>query len=223
MIIKGSNDSGDYAQPPAGTHVARCYRLLDLGTQVNEFEGQKTTRRQVVIGWELCEELMEDGQPFTIVGFFTASLHPKATLRHYLENWRGRAFSNEELEGFELRAILGTLCQVMVVINDKGRAKVTGVAAVPKCLNKKSKTLAPVNEQQYFSLEPDEYDADTFEHLSDGFKRMIQASPEWQALQAPMKVAKHAAPRVDDLDDVDFSREPDGSEGYVPDEEDIPW
>ena len=31
---------GDFQQSPAGSHIARCVKLTDLGTQTGEYEGK---------------------------------------------------------------------------------------------------------------------------------------------------------------------------------------
>lgn len=169
-----SGGGGDYQQPPAGVHVARCVKIIDIGTQVGEYQGKTTSRRQVIIGWELPNEKMDDGQPFVVSKFYTASLGEKANLRKDLENWRGRAFTPEELGGFESKNILGKSCMLSLTPNDKGKIRVTGVMALPKG------TVVPdqINTTFYFSLE--EFDAQQFDQLSDGIKKMVEASPEYQ-------------------------------------------
>ena len=44
---------------------------------------------------------MPDGKPFLVRRRYTASLHEKSALRKDLESWRGRAFTNVELDGFK--------------------------------------------------------------------------------------------------------------------------
>ena len=72
----------------------------------------------------------------SIGNFYTASLSEKANLRRDLEGWRGRAFTQEELLGFDVFNVLGTHCQVNVIHNDKGKARITGVMGWPKGLDK---------------------------------------------------------------------------------------
>src|SRR5512138_3838349 len=129
-----SQDSGggEFKQAPTGTHMARCIRLIDLGTQHGDYQGQPTVKNQVLITWELPAETMDDGKPFTVSHFYTNSLNEKATLRHHLEAWRGRQFSDEEAKRFDLMTILGKPCMVTVIANDKGRSKVSAVSATPK-------------------------------------------------------------------------------------------
>lgn len=172
------NGGGDFEQPPVGSFAGRCVRVIDIGTQRGEYQGKATSKRQCIIGWELPSELMTEGElagkPFVVSKFYTASLNEKASLRKDLENWRGRAFTDQELGGFESKNIIGKLCMLSLTANDKGKTRVTGVMAMPKGMVVKDQAVPDV----YFSL--DEFSPDIFETLSDGIKKMITASPEYQ-------------------------------------------
>lgn len=181
-----ASDTGgsDFQQAPAGSHVARCIRLIDLGTQTSEYQGQVNHKSQVLVSWELCHELYdyEDEnkqrvqKPFLVSAFYTNSLGEKANLRKDLISWRGRDFTKEELEKFDLQTILGAPCIVSVVLNDKGKAKVEGVLKLTKG------TEAPncVNKPYAFWL--DEFNKDVFDNLSKGIKEIIEKSPEYQEI-----------------------------------------
>src|SRR5262245_51935946 len=106
---------GDFTPPPAGTHAAICYRLVDLGTQMGEYKGQPKEQHKIVVSWELVDENMDDGKPFSIHQRYTFSLHEKAKLRADLESWRGRTFTEEELNAFDLENLLGKPCLVSIV------------------------------------------------------------------------------------------------------------
>ena len=179
MKVKG-NDGGDFQRPEPGTYLARCIKVIDLGTQTNEYQGKTSSRRQVVIMRELPTELIPEGdsagQPFVVSKFYTASLNEKANLRHDLVNWRGREFTIAELDGFELGNILGVPCLVTYTDTENGKRKVTGVTAPPKG------TTVPkqVNPSVMFSLEPEEFDPSIYEGLSDWFKETIAQSPEFE-------------------------------------------
>ena len=200
MLLK-ENGGGNFEQPPVGTHVARCIKVIDLGTQKGEYEGRVTAKRQIIIAWELPTELMSEGEhagkPFSVSKFYTASLNEKATLRKDLANWRGRDFNPQELSGFDPKNILGKPCIVSVTLSEKGKAKVTGVTALPKGMTVPDQ----VNESVYFSL--DDFSMRTFDALSEGFKKMIQVSPEFQQIMQRGNSAAQMA--SDDLDeDVAF-------------------
>ena len=143
---------GDFEQPPVGTHVSRCVKMIDIGTQRGEYQGKATSKRQCIIGWELPTELMSDGdyagKPFIVSRFYTASLGEKANLRKDLANWRGRDFTDQELQGFESKNILDKTCLLSLTQNDKGKTRITGVMALPKG----TQVPARVNPLVYFSL-----------------------------------------------------------------------
>lgn len=193
---------GDFEQAPIGSHVARCVKIIDIGTQRGEYQGKATVRRQCIIGWELPTELMTEGEyagkPFIVSRFYTASLGEKANLRKDLENWRGRAFTEQELLGFESKNILGKPCMLSIIHNDKGKARVSAVMALPKGMQ----VPEQVNPSVYFSL--DEFDPKVFEALSDGYKKLIQASPEYQQLKSG-NGQQPPRGRFDDMaDDIPF-------------------
>ena len=179
MIAKDSG-GGSFEQAPTGTHVARCYKLIDLGTTEQEFQGEVKKRHQIIVGWELPNELMQTGefagQPFTASKFYTLSLHEKANLRHDLKNWRGRDFTDAELKGFNLKNLLGATCLLSVTTNEKGRADVSGVMALPKG----SQVPEAVNPSTYFSFS--EFDQGTFDGFSEKMQALIAKADEYKAL-----------------------------------------
>ena len=168
----------DFEQFPSGTHVARCWRLVDMGTQdpPPQFEKNKP-RHQVLVSWESCDERMSSGEPYSINEFYTVSLHQKAKLREHLEAWRGKPFTEAELEGFELTNILGHACMLNVIHekregSDDTRARVHAVMALPK--GQKAPDL--VNETVVFSLD----DATVnWDKLPEWLQERIQKSHEW--------------------------------------------
>lgn len=186
---------GDFKQPPTGNHVARCIKITDLGTEHGEYQGQPRVRNQVLVTWELCNELMDDGRPFTVSNFYTNSLSEKATLRHHLEAWRGRSFTEEELAGFDLQNILGKPCMLSVVLNDKGKAKVGAVASMPKGMVAPD----PVNPVTAFWI--DEWDQAAYEKIPDGIRKIIDASEEVKALRRGRAAPAKPAVALADLDD----------------------
>ena len=133
-MLMAKNDGGERIVIPAGTHVARCYGIIDLGTQYSEKFGNKS--RKVQIQWELPNEPMDDGRPLAISKKYTLSLNEKSNLRKDLESWLGRSITaKEEREGFALGSMLGAPCLLSVIhaeSNGKTYANIAGVMSVPK-------------------------------------------------------------------------------------------
>jgi len=87
MLTIAENSTATFELPPSGPQPARCSRLVDLGTQQSDFNGETKSARKLLLTWQLAE-LRSDGEPFTVSRRFTASLHKKSALRAFLEAWR---------------------------------------------------------------------------------------------------------------------------------------
>tara|TARA_R110000868_G_scaffold215445_2_gene465613 strand:- start:995 stop:1636 length:642 start_codon:yes stop_codon:yes gene_type:complete len=209
MIVTGSNsDRKKFEVAPAGTHLARLYRIIDLGTQMREYEGKVNMLRKAKFFWELHGEdgtgkplLTSEGKPLIQSKEYTMSLGEKANLRRDLEAWRGKAFSDEELLGFNLSTVLGHFCMVNISHRDKGDmtyADLKGVSAVPS-IYKKQGLPDGVNTTLMFSI--DKFDQQVFDSLSESIKDTIRKSPEYRSLEQPTTSAQYAAASVADLDD----------------------
>ena len=69
-LIATSKQQTEFQQPPEGTHVARAVGIIDLGTQVGEYAGERTVRHQIVIRWELPHETIDvDGKPMPMAQY----------------------------------------------------------------------------------------------------------------------------------------------------------
>ena len=170
--------------PPAGTHVARCYSVIDLGTQ----DGAFGSRHKVRVTWELPEEKAvfkeEDGpQPFVLSKEYTLSLFEKANLRHDLEAWRGKEFTAEELKGFDIFSLLGVPCMLTVVHKTtpagKTFANVQGVGKMPKGVP----CPPQINESVQFEITDGRSIA--FERMPRWLQEKIEASEEWDEFPEP--------------------------------------
>ena len=187
------NSGGEFERCPPGMHLARCYRIIDLGTQRSEFKGQVKFQRKVMIGWEVLGTddngqplRMKDGRPFSIFRNYTLAWNDKANLRIHLQAWRGRPFSQEELRRFDLKNVLGAYCMLNVIEregqNGAMHSNISGVTPVPGMI-KQAGLPPPVNANQIFTIANP--DMEVFNSLSDNLKGKIQGSPEWQKRSAP--------------------------------------
>tara|TARA_X000001316_G_C919727_1_gene33855 strand:- start:310 stop:981 length:672 start_codon:yes stop_codon:yes gene_type:complete len=142
---------GTFEQAPQGMHNATCFRLVDVGTHDETYEGDTKKRHSIFIYWELNDAKMEDGQPFSIMKQYTLSLNEKSALYKDLCAWRKKQFTDEELKGFDLTSILGVTCDLDIGETKTGKSKVVNVYS-PDGGAKKQPT---VNEQVAFDI--DEY------------------------------------------------------------------
>lgn len=135
MSLIAKDKGGNFKPVPAGTHVAVCTMVVDMGVQPS---ARFKPSPKVYVRWELPNEQTEyttaDGQkktgPMVIGKQYTLSLNEKANLRGDLESWRGKIFTKEELNGFNLTNILGKPCMIGVTHNQSGDKTYANVSAV---------------------------------------------------------------------------------------------
>jgi hypothetical protein len=173
-----------YELPPAGSHTATCIRVVDLGTQ----SGVYGPKWQVLISWELRDEQMADGRPFTISRRYTFSGSRKSTLREHLEGWFGRVLTAADLGKFDLAQLLGSTCLIGIKheIKEDGRtfANVTSVMKRPKAVPER---LSCNNEPVAFSLTDRPLREDELQKLPQWVRDTVMRSPEYTEAIKPQK------------------------------------
>lgn len=162
---------GDYKPCPEGNHAARLYMLVDLGLHEKTWQGETKIKHLVHLGWELPDELMEDGRPFTISARLTYSMHEKSTLRKFIEGWRGAKFKDEEVAEFDITKLVGRACMVQVAHrkanNGNTYADVIAVTSLPKGMQ-----VPPgVNDPLIYS--PESHQQAIYDRLSPFLKKLI--------------------------------------------------
>lgn len=175
-LSRAANSS--FKAVPAGSHLAVCDAVIDLGTQINEYQGETKRQHQILIRWQVGSERTDDDKPCSIARFYTFSGHEKSNLRLDLEAWRGKAFTDEEIEGFEVARLLGAGAMLNVVEGKNGKTKVSSVGKLPK-------GMGPPEAEggtTHLSLTSGEFSQETYDGLSDGLKAIIAKSPEFQEL-----------------------------------------
>jgi len=188
MGLIAEDNGGSFERCPPGAHLARCYRIVDVGTQKSEYLGQVKYLHKVMLGWEIhgvnedgTPIRMKDGRPFAIFKNYTLSWSDKANLRLDLQSWQGKPFTQEQLRRFDLTTFLGDWCMLNVIEREgkdgKKYSNVNGVTPVPAMI-KQNGLPAPVNKNELFDI--DDPDMEMFNGFYDALKKKIEASPEWQ-------------------------------------------
>lgn len=207
MEIIATNEGGsNFKMIPAGNYIARCYSMIHIGTIEEEFKGEKKMLNKVRLSWETPTELTvfkeENGeQPFSISKEFTLSLHEKATLRKFLESWRGKSFTEDEAKRFDISKLLGVACMVNVIhkqsATGKTYAEISSVSAMPKGV------ICPdqINKSVIFTITQPEWDV--FDKMPDFLKDKIKKSQEYAAIQMPGNVETQSEHK-EESDDLPF-------------------
>lgn len=213
LTVKASGGSSTFKPVPSGMHLARCYRIVDMGTQTTTWKGQTKQQPKVMLQFEVHSEdadgnpiVTDKGEPMSISKNFTASLGENAILRQELENWRSRAFTADELKGFQLKNVLGAWAMLSVV-KEQGNDgnEYTNISSINPVSSQIKKAGLPQghNELKIFDLENP--DMELFETFGNKIKEKIQSSPEWNKKIVPASKPAQPSSGFDDMDnDVPF-------------------
>jgi hypothetical protein len=178
-----AKDSGGGFDPiEAGVYHAICYGVVDLGTQFSQVYNNET--RKVLLMFELPTERIQvkgEDLPRAISRQFTLSLNKKATLRQFLESWRGRAFSDTELAGFDLKNLIGVNCQLNIIHSNRNGKTYADVASATPLLKGTEKRVL-TNPPLFFSFDDN---MELPEHMPDWVVERIQKSAEITGRSGP--------------------------------------
>ncbi len=209
---KSQGEVGEFIPVPVGMHLARCYRIADLGTQTKVTQYGPKLQRTVMISFEVHGDgpdgkpmTTSRGEPMSISQDYNLTLNENSTLSKHLEGWRGSKFSDAEREGgFDIRKILGAWAMVNVTAsvsqkNGKTYHNISALMPVPRMI-KDSGLPDGFNDLGYFSMEDEQPEMHTFETLSKYHQDKVKESPEWAVLFGGGKKA------LDDFgsDDIPF-------------------
>lgn len=188
-----------------GTYVAVCTAQVGIAWQETHY-GEK---EQIKVRFEVPSERItyeKDGVevegPMVIWKTYTASLNEKSNLRKDLVAWRGRDFSKDELAGFDIGAIVGKPCQIVVVHREgnDGRtyANVQSVTGIPKGYK------APRAEGDLIDFNPYSFTTSEFEALPEWLRERVHDGLE---LYERMKRRNATSERFErDMDDYHDQR-----------------
>lgn len=181
MSLEAKDSGGQDFEPLSeNIHHAVCSRIYDLGTQHSEMFG--TDSHKVLITWEVPGETIEiDGEdvPRIISKEYTLSLSKKSNLRPALEAWRGKKFSEKELQGFNVEKLVGANCQLQIVHvkkEDKTYGNIAAIMALPKGTEK----ITAFNGTHVYKIE----DSNNFpDSTPEWIKKKIMNSKEWKSTE----------------------------------------
>jgi hypothetical protein len=180
MSIIVKKPEGDFEELQPGTYQAVCRAVFDIGSQKREYLGQISWKKQVIVMFEVNERMAQEpyiNERFNISKWYTQSLHEKSVLRKDLENWRGKSFTEDELQGFDLEKLVGINCMLTIIKSKNGKSTIGGIGPVMKnielltiekpvndipewVMNIKAKSLEMQGDQENTTLDPYKNDED---------------------------------------------------------------
>lgn len=211
-MLAAKVESSSFENIEPGTYIARCISVIDLGTKLNEWQGQVRSRHQMMLVWEIpAVRFTGDYEgPRTLSKFYTVSLSEKSNLFADLSSWRGKSL--DQGESVEFKNLLDKPCMLSVINNDKGKNVISSVMKVmagAECPPRE-------NPLTYFDLS--DFDLITYTGMSEGIQKMIAESDEYKAMdhsggvqvptENPAPAAGHVPtvmpPKPDLSDDIPF-------------------
>ncbi len=174
-----TQNDGDFTPPPAGVFPARLYRIVDMGHQLEVYDGKSNERRKILLSFELIDDTtrLSDGKPASIHRRFTFSLHPQSALRPFLDAWRGRRMTDQEAATLDFSSLLGKPCLLNVTHSERAgrtRADIGSIMPVPRGIT----TPPGVNPPVLFTASaPDLAVLDTFGRT---LREAIESSKEFK-------------------------------------------
>jgi len=184
-MIKAKVKESNREKVPSGTHIARCYSMIHVGTVTWEYQGEVKETDKVRLAFEIPAEMREfkpgEMEPMVISKEYTLSMHEKANLRKDLESWRGKTFTEAEARDFDILNLIGVSCSLGVIHkeskNGKSYADISSLSGVPKGV----KSEKGINE--IFILDYNEnWDLEKFETLPDFIKDYMKMTPEYEEI-----------------------------------------
>ena len=238
MSLTLKQGENDFQKLEKGIYHATCFRMVDLGTQDNTYKGETNKRLQVRLDFEITEALdpdtnqvlMADGRPFGVGKEYTASLFESANLRKDLESWRGKSFTQEELDSLELTDFLGCTVKIEVGLTQQTAEFAGGNPKIMRLSEPRNGTeqVATVNPQVAFDMSVycDEFNGnsnanskamcDVFDEVPAYLQKKVEESYEYRAavekgarastveVEAPAESLADLASSSDDDDKLPF-------------------
>jgi hypothetical protein len=183
---------GDYELPPAGPHMAMITRIVDLGTQENNYNGDVKIEHKVRFTYTLIKSVTakDPNINHSISKNYTASTNEKSNLRKYSQQWSGRVFRTDaelvEYLGEAFENIPGTL-GVVSIAHKRNQEGTRTYAEITSLMPLLTDTVVPNGlekfEQSVLILTPEDFSNDLFWTLPRYTREDIMKSPEWLELQ----------------------------------------
>jgi hypothetical protein len=134
MPILAKEGGSDFTPHPEGQFRAVCVDVVDLGMVETTWNGNTKMKHRIRIVFQTDAE-MDDGKPAMVSQFCTLSLAETSALRPFLQSWRGKAFTPEELNGFDVEKLIGVGAVIQIVHvkkNDKTYANISTIMRLMK-------------------------------------------------------------------------------------------
>lgn len=130
MVVVREDSKSDRYLHPEGQFAARCIDIIDLGEVETRYKNRTKVQWKVVIRF-YCGQKNGEGEDLYVGHRLTATLSERSNMRKFLTAWRGREFTEQELQEFELDNLIDAGAYIQVRHNN-GYANLDGCMRLPK-------------------------------------------------------------------------------------------
>lgn len=198
IIIKGNTETKREIVP-SGTHIARCYSMIHIGTVEWEWQGETKYSNKIRLSFELPNEMRDFGgedKPMVISKEYTLSLHEKSNLRRDLEGWRGKVFNSKELSSFDITNLISKECNISIIHKTSKSGNEFAQIGSISALAKGTEAPKQINESFIFNYE-DNFNEEWLELQPEWIKEQIKNTDEYNNKMNQKKLN-------DSIDDMPF-------------------
>lgn len=114
-----------------GVYTAISSMMIDIGAQKSVLDNN--IKRKFIMVWNVVGEFIEVNKkklPRVMSKEYTLSLNEKSNLRKDLQAWRGQAFTEEELQGFDILNVMNKPCQLQIINEEKNGKTYNNISAI---------------------------------------------------------------------------------------------
>lgn len=160
ITATGSNKK--YLSHPVGQFAGQCVDIVGLGEAVKEYPGQPPSLAPVAaIVFRTGEKNPDTGDVIDIAQEFTVSMGDKANLRKFLESWRGKPYTPDQVkEGVPLHKLTGNWALLTVAhkTSKAGNTYAVIQSAVPlPAVMRPAQDFAGYKRAEYWATKKEKY------------------------------------------------------------------
>lgn len=224
MPTTAPKPKSNYTPAPAGTHVARCFQYIQIGTVQEEYMGKPKMMNKIRLSFELPNEkkIWKEGEPekpWVIHQEYTLSMAEKANLRKLVEGMIGTTLIDEEAFNFDTETLVGMACIVSIKHKTSAKGNVRSEIASASPLMKGMECPAQFNPSSILTYSS--WSEEKFESLPDFLKEKLMGSEEFKNRLTPEEKKTIVESRDKELDNFVKADSKDTGSDISP--EDIPF
>jgi hypothetical protein len=146
------HEVGGFESAPEGVHQGVCCDIVDMGEVVTPWGAKPTIR--IVFQLELENgQRRSDGSRYEVWRKFSPKLGPKTNLQPFLESWRGRKFTPDELKSFNLKNLYLANATIQIVHLAKNDRTYSIIQSIQPWSLRSGKKIEPENYTRFIPKE----------------------------------------------------------------------